>query len=100
MPCAWVRVNGHLNAGRRFEKVSGGLAHRITEPENTARNPAPSKIESFDLCEHGISHRASRNEAVRNCEDIEHRADVAGVKGCADEQTRNLDGSQGFPWII
>src|SRR5690349_20058019 len=82
MPCAWVRVNGHLNAGRRFEKVSGELVHRITEPENTTRNPAPNKIESFDLRAYGISHRASRREAVRNCEDIEHRADVAGVKLC------------------
>ena len=82
MPCAWVCVNGHLNAGGRFEKVSGKLVHRITETENTTRNPAPNKIESFDLCAYWISPRSSRSEAVRNCEDIKHRADVACVKLC------------------
>ena len=82
MPCAWVRVNGYLNAGRRFEKVSGELVHRIIEPENTTRNPTPHDVEGFDLCAYGISQRSGRSEAVRNCEDIEHRADVAGVKLC------------------
>ncbi len=82
MPGAWVCVNGHLNAGGRFEKVSGELVHRITETENTTRNPTPNHIESFDLCAYGISQRSSRCEAVHNCKDIEYRADVACVKLC------------------